>query len=269
MRALRFYFLAAFTSWVLCIAPIAFADPVLHYEPATDRASPADGIDVRGALLDVDVQKVPLGEVFSEIERQSAVRFEVADSVYDQVVSERFSDLPLVQGIRRLLIGRDYMIDHTPPTSSQGPVSMIVRVLGDSRAASRVPRPAPPPGEDPDEAAWQRAQQLRELASDADASTMTVAVERAIRDPYDTVRETALELVEAMEEEQAPARLVAEVALHDANPQLRIAALDVLDFLSDVHRDVVFETLMLALNDPDEDVQELARDLFDALEADK
>ena len=102
----------------------------------------------------------------------------------------------------------------------------------------------------------------------ADSATIAAAVEQAIHDPHDTVRETALEVIDGMMDEDAPVRLVAEVALRDDNPDLRVSALGVLDVLSDVHREVVLQTLGQAVNDRNEEVGELARDLIESLETD-
>ena len=106
-----------------------------------------------------------LGDLLREIERQTAVRFEVADSTYGRLVSERFSDVPMVQGIQRLLTGQDYLIDHAPPQLAHESASMLVRVLGESSGASRITQHAPTTAEDADEAAWRRAQQLSDLAA--------------------------------------------------------------------------------------------------------
>lgn len=263
--------LATLAGLVLCSA--SYADSVLAPAdaPIPLDAIPIAGIRVHEGMLDVDVRDLPLGHVFGEIERQAAVRFEAAPSVSESAVSEQFSDLPMAQGIKRLLAGQDYMIDHAPSRSAGEPAALIVRVLGESSRASRTAPPAgaPIPGsmDDPDDAAWQRAEQLTDLVDDADVATITAAVEQAIHDPHHTVRETALEVVEMMEEEDAPAQLVATVALSDDNPELRTAALDVLDILSDAHREVALQTFKQAVNDPDKDVQELAQDLIDSLES--
>jgi hypothetical protein len=236
-------------------------------DAADERAKPLAGVRVHQGQMDVDLSGVALGDVFREIERQAAIRFVAQESVTDQVISEQFRALPIVQGIQRLLVDQDYVIDQAPPLTPASP-EMIVRVFGKSSGASRAATPAPRLAEDPEDAAWRRAQQLSELAIDADSATITAAVELAIRDPHAAVRETALEVVEMMEEEAAPVQLVAEVALSDNDPELRIAALDVLDVLSDVHREVVLSTLKQVADDQNEEVQELARDLIEALESD-
>lgn len=247
---------------------VPYADPSPGYELASERAGRIVDVRVHHELIDVDARGVTLGEVFGEIEGQSAIRFEAAQSIADRVVSARFADLPIVEGIQRLLAEQDYMIDHAPPPSAQESASLIVRVLGESSHAVRAAPRGPTATEDADEAAWQRAQRLNDLAADADSATITAAVEQAIQDPHQAVREAALEVVEMMEEDDAPVLLVAEVALRDGNPDLRIAALDLLDALSDAHREVVLQTFRQAANDRHEEVKELARDLGDALETD-
>jgi hypothetical protein len=264
---LRSVCIAAAAGLAVYSASYADSEVVPVQDPHTEAATPIAGVRVHQEFMDVDVRDVTLGDVFAEIERQAPVRFEAADSVHERAVSEKFSDLSIVQGIQRLLIGQDYMIDHAPSQSGEESTGLIVRVLGESSRASRPAPAVPTPTDDPDQAAWQRADQLTELADDADVVTITAAVEQAIHDPHQTVREAALDVVEMMEDEEAPAQLVATVALHDSNPDLRTAALDVLDTLSDAHPEVALETFKQAVNDPDKDVQELAKDLVEALES--
>jgi hypothetical protein len=233
--------------------------------------SVVEGIRVNQDTITIDVQDMPLGIIFGEIERHGGVRFEAPLSISEELVSATFDSLPIKQGIKQLLTDYDYMMDRRPSGAGEQGSTLVVHVLGQSTREARQPTPLPgstasQPEEDPEEAAWQRADELNELTDDADTATVIAAVEQAIHDPHFAVRETALEVVEMMEEEEAPAHLVAEVALRDASPELRASALDVLDLLSETHRDVALATFRQALDDQDEDVRELAQDLIDALE---
>lgn len=252
---------------LLTVCAATGADPGGDDEPTGGQAAWIGVIHVRGDIIDIDVKNATLGDVFQEIGRQAAIELEAPASVAGQLVAERFTDLHVIQGIQRLLAGHDHMIHRAPLQSAQRPGALIVRVLGESSPENRLAGRSTTSTLEPDEAAWQRAHRLSELADDADSATIIPAIEPAIRDPHPIVRETALHLVEMLQEEEAPASLVAEIALHDADPDLRIAALDILDNLSEAHREVAVATFKAALNDPNSEVKELAQDLMDGLDA--
>ena len=88
------------------------------------------------------------------------------------------------------------------------------------------------------------------------------AVAVAVQDQHPEVRGTALATLEDMRE-FAPVGRVAELALTDPIPRIRMTALEL---VADGDRDVALDALNRALFDSDPQVSELAQDLLNELE---
>lgn len=224
-------------------------------------------VRVHDGLISIDVRKASLGDVFSEIQEQAAIAFDAPESVASQLVSQRFSNLPIAQGIQRLLSQQNYLIVHAPSASAEQAPGLSVRVLGESNLPTGLVRPESGSVADRDDAASQRATRLSALADDADPATIVSAVEQSINDPHDLVRETALLVLAMMPPDKVPATLVANVALNDPNAGLRLIALEMLGHLSSSNREVATRTLSTAINDHNPEVQQLAQELLDGLVA--
>lgn len=86
-------------------------------------------------------------------------------------------------------------------------------------------------------------------------------VEKALLDTNPTVRETALDSLDGMENaESIPKGALSHVALNDKNPAFRIQALNL---LADHFGEQALSTLQAARNDPDPRVGQLAKALID------
>jgi hypothetical protein len=77
---------------------------------STTTARPAFVVTVRGERLSVALSHAPLGQVLSELARQAKIRVEFPVSIQNEYVSDRFDNLPLEQGLSRLLLGRSVAI---------------------------------------------------------------------------------------------------------------------------------------------------------------
>ena len=222
------------------------------------------GVRVHNDSISIDVRGLGLGALLDEIERQAAVSFVVPESIRGETVSNRFENLPLVEGIRLLLEGRSYLIDHAPPQSNGHSLSLTIRLLESSGSSRKSGASTGAANNDLDEQAAQRAEKLIDLADEADLDRVMPALREAVSDPHSVVREAALEIIDAMDDEEAPAQLVAEIALRDASPELRMEALEVMTSLAKVQGDLVQDTLRKALNDSSSEVREMASDLIEA-----
>jgi hypothetical protein len=83
---------------------------------ATAMAHPAFVVTVCGDQLSVALHHAPLGQVLSELARQAKIHVEFPASIQNDLISERFDNLPLEQGISRLLLGRSVAIIYEAPS---------------------------------------------------------------------------------------------------------------------------------------------------------
>jgi hypothetical protein len=91
---------------LVCCALLAGSVCGLSASGAVHAAEPTFTLSVHGDRLTVQIDRVPLGRVLSELARQAKMRVEFPASIQNEYVSERFDNLPLEQGISRLLSGR-------------------------------------------------------------------------------------------------------------------------------------------------------------------
>lgn len=227
--------------------------------------------------LTVEVRGVPLGAILDELGRQTAITVRVEDSVAEEEIQTEFRNLPLDEGIRRLLQGQSYILIYADATSA-----------GESRAGSdvreiRVLKRGVPHEPNRNGVAnlpgvtgrlqastlerWKaadakaRIETLGDLA-DHDQEQLVAALALAIEDDDPGVREFALEVMEDMDQ-ILPITLLAEVALRDPSPELRMVALDL---LADGGQEAALTPLELAVQDSDPRVSELAQELLADLE---
>jgi len=84
---------------------------------ALHAAESAFVLSVRGDRLTVQLHHVPLGQVLAELARQARIRVQLPPSMQADPISDAFADLPLEQGIARLLQGRSFAIFHESPSA--------------------------------------------------------------------------------------------------------------------------------------------------------
>jgi hypothetical protein len=73
-------------------------------------AEPSFVLTVRGDRLTVKLDRIPLGRVLPELARQAGIRVEFPRSMRNDPIAESFENLPIEQGIARLLGGRSFAI---------------------------------------------------------------------------------------------------------------------------------------------------------------
>jgi hypothetical protein len=82
----------------------------------TATAPPAFVVTARGDRLSVALHHAPLGQVLSELARQAKIHVEFPASIQNDLISERFDNLPLEQGISRLLLGHSVAMVYEAPS---------------------------------------------------------------------------------------------------------------------------------------------------------
>jgi type II secretory pathway component GspD/PulD (secretin) len=65
-------------------------------------------ISVKNAMISVDLENALLGEVLKEIKAQSKIKFTVDESLLQEKLSVKFEDLPLQEGLERILASMSY-----------------------------------------------------------------------------------------------------------------------------------------------------------------
>ena len=104
-------------------------------------AAPAFQIAVHGDRLTVALERAPMGRVLAELARQAGIRVDFPPSMQNDAVWASFEDMPLEQGISRLLAGYSFAIFHgsastTPVPPVHLPVTQVVVLPKDERGGS-------------------------------------------------------------------------------------------------------------------------------------
>ncbi len=168
---------------------------------ATVTARPAFVITVRGERLSVALDRAPLGRVLSELARKAKIHVEFPASIQNDLISERFDNLPLEQGISRLLLGRSFAVFYDTASSRQQSGSNPARMtqlsvlpkagrIGSARVAEDALNAWDTPAflQDPDPKA--RLTGLDDYAQRRDTMAINTLAQ-AMLDPDETVRDKA------------------------------------------------------------------------------
>ena len=251
-------------------------------EPATEsRNAPPFVLSVKDVTLSAKIENVPLGQVLKELARQANLEVYIATASTAEKISAEFDNLTLEEGIKRLLKGKNYILTYDRTAAS--PKVTEIKVIADGSApVSRIsgqPASIPPPGtsagektveelaqqalQAPDPAA--RIAALKALSQRGDEEKIRSTVSAALQDQDLGVRSTALDL--AARGAPVSDEAIKGMALRDADPELRIRALDQLADQSDP--DTAIEYLKQATRDPDPKVASTAQRLIRQEEEEK
>jgi len=109
----------------------------------------ADAVSVKNELLSVNLKDTSLLEVARDIEKQSGVWFRGDETLFQEKISVTFNDLPLEEGLKRILTNLNYSLMFDNKNKVAG-----VMVMGEGKPAgtqparpgAQPPRVATPPG---------------------------------------------------------------------------------------------------------------------------
>ncbi|OQX10860.1 MAG: hypothetical protein BWK80_45330 [Desulfobacteraceae bacterium IS3] len=111
--------------------------------PALSEAGKAD-IKFKGEMLSADIQNAPLKEVTEKIGKEKGIWFKGEESLFEEKVSVRFTDIPLEQGLKRILGNLNHSIVFDKNSNVQG-----ILIVGTSAGKGGKPvamyQPAAPP----------------------------------------------------------------------------------------------------------------------------
>jgi len=221
---------------------------------APQASSNADDSRIRanGERLSVAVAGLPLQVLLDEISRQSGVAILLADELADSPVSIQLPDLPIEQGLQRILDRHDsfFLYDRAGERAAQ---LSTVWVYPRGRGREFMPLPA----------GLQRA--LTDGAPvDAAPQAALDRARAALADPDEQLRLRSLHAA-LQSGVEFPEALLHDVILRDPSPQVRAVALT---GLADDGIEPAAPTQLALLNaaraDPDPEVSALAAHLLDA-----
>ncbi len=88
-------------------------------------------LSIHDERLSATLRQVSVGEVFAELARQTGIHVHVEGAAAIETVSVEFTNLPLEEGIKRILQGKNYALTYAAETHDRlgGPKIMAVRVL--------------------------------------------------------------------------------------------------------------------------------------------
>ncbi len=194
-------------------------------------------LSVRGDRISVKIDHVSLQEVLAELARQVPLTVYVAGPVAQEPVAMTFRNLPLEEGVKRILEGKQYVLIHDRPSSANGAPGggRIVKILVMPRvgspsgiAALETKKPRPPvaspvrqtvtpvakgpkleqlrrqalEAKNPSD----RAEALEALSEQGKGEEVLPTLAKALQDKDESVREVALELLNEYEPADAPDR---------------------------------------------------------------
>lgn len=231
--------------------------------------------------LSVKLDDTPLEKVLKEIMTQSGARIWLTDSI-DTKVTMEYQDVPIREGIRRILKDKNYAFSYDPNELKEGKISIV--------SANKSKEIYTPTSQKPPEKLIKRKDKKKEkdpkfeaLAKDAleneDAEKREDAIialgetedKRAIeiiakaleKDTNVDVRLSAIDaLLEIDIDDAAIIKPISKAALSDKDPWVRESAVEA---LGEIESKEAIEIIKQALNDEDGSVREIAQEILDDL----
>lgn len=225
-------------------------------------------LSVQKDTLNAQLYQVLLHEVFRELSQQIALIVALQASFVHKPVSTAFTDLPLAEGLEKILIGTDYALTHTNKLFS--PSSDEIRQFWDITVMSRVKKSnkSLTPQQDTVQQQWVRlaskghqsnAQQLSLVSEARNSAALESQTYATVLGNEQIHEQRAVQHLES----SIPQDQLVNMALKNSNPTLQIQALEL---LTEYWAETAEDTLQQALEDPNQDVRELAQELLEDLD---
>lgn len=239
--------------------------------------------------LSVKIKNSPLEKVLKEIMSQSGARIWLNDSI-DGIVTVEFQNIPIGEGVRRILKDKNYAFAYALHEVKEGKLS-IVRASKSKEIFTKVknepPKKATPkPGmpvakkekpkkekpsfeslvkdalenEDP----GKREDAITALGESKDPRAIEIISKALTNDPTEDVRLSAIDALLDMGDKSIVDPL--SIALKDRDPWVRESAVEA---LGEVGGEAAIEFIKSALNDEDGSVRELAQETLEELNTGK
>ncbi|MFQ5455647.1 MAG: HEAT repeat domain-containing protein [Nitrospirota bacterium] len=235
-------------------------------------------INVANGNITASFRDIKLEEILKEIERQSGIRVFFEGDSGRKMVSRDINNLPLAEGIERILNGQNFILVYNTDERIEGKKTVgsglaEIWILSRSeessqgdRGVSQTPLSLLPEEIEPvhrREDIFQlihdainfpdpniRIQAIRSLGASNNPDARS-AIISALTDSDSRVRRTALSVLEDSDD-PPPMDIIIQKGLHDADPNVRSMALSIISEMGD---EVSVESLKQALHDRDPNVR--------------
>ena len=215
-------------------------------------------ISAQEGRLTVQIHRVPLREVLAELAETVPLKVTIKENAGEDLVSALFIDLPLEEGIERLLQGQEYALLYkrsaTPfgPSESSRLAEIVVLPKGSRSASQAVTQTNEPPSfEEANPKAPKAEEQVR--FDDLRGRALEAA------DPEDRI-DALMELADEHNDRSLP---ILATAIRDDDSKVRATAITL---LAEQEGEGVQDLLIQALKDPDPQNRDLAQTLLEDLE---
>jgi hypothetical protein len=236
-------------------------------------------------LLSAKIETVSLTKVLERLAQLTLIESSLDGSIGNETVTVEFENLPLEEGIRRILQGKSYALTYSQTSFSRGdaalPKVVGIRVVPKGAGPNTAKRDADsvivPQNRteilgQPNPQQEQARESLAAADTKARLAALTALMEGAeekkaealqtivagLKDEDADVREAALDVLENGDG-PVPLEPLSEVAMNDGRPQHRMAALML---LAERNGQAALGPLKQALKDPDPGVSEMAQTLL-------
>ncbi len=250
-------------------------------------------IVVEDGLINLSVQGVPLDSILQELSSQTGISFEMKSDV-ERDITVKFANLPLVEGLRRILSPDSFVIEYDDGNGSGSEEIKKIIVYGNSsspgrrigalpkrsptgrvaarrvpqRLPQRLPETEPEPEQslesygsllkDPDPELREEA--ISDMVDDFGVASLPYLEKALVSDGNDDVRVAAAGLIGGLEEQRGIAVLAK--GLNDLDEDVRMA---VVEALGEIGGLATMPVLEKASSDNNEDVRDAAKYLIEEL----
>jgi HEAT repeat protein len=232
-------------------------------------------------LLSVKLKNSPMKKALEEILKQSRSRMWMNDTI-DDVVTIEFQDVPVREGVRRILKGKNYAFIYSPLHFKEGKLTIVSSSrsdeasMPDERMGSRKkPMPAVAKHQKPTEKASfenlmkdalghedadKREEAIIALGESKDKRAIEVISKALSNDPSEDVRLSSIDALLEIGDKTVVEPLSS--ALKDKEPWVRESAVEA---LASIGGNEAIEFIKSALNDTDSSVRDLAQETLDEM----
>jgi len=238
-------------------------------------------ITFNAGQLSVNLKDAPLEKVLEEIMSQSGAKIWLTDSI-DTKVTIEYNNVPIGEGIRRILRDKNYAFMYDPKEPKEGEISIVKKnkakeifshpvkkSLENEKKRNKKKKDKDPSDsfemlmktaiehENPED----RIDALISLGEIKDKKALTTIIKALENDPNMDVRLSAIDALFDFEDEEIIEPL-SKAALNDKDSWVRENAIKE---LGDIGNDKAKGVLKKALNDEDASVREIANDILEEL----
>lgn len=203
-------------------------------------------IKFHNGQLSAKLKNSSLKEVLAEVMQQSKAKIWINDSIDNTVVTAEFHDLPIREGISKILKDKNYAFIYSPNETKDGKISFIENNKSGINY-SRFHEPVEDPMDDP-----QRRLSPPVEEADEEKPTLEALVKDALENESIEKREEAVIALGENKSKEA-IDIISKVLTSDQNEDVRLTAIDALLSIGDA---TIVQPLSAGLKDQKPSVRE-------------